>query len=134
MQDEDTKREIPISKRREANSAFLRSMSEVVNGSKCLIAVIDNHDFEGVEHMAHRAASMWLTAHAAHRRLVQRAESNASADESSSLLEARTTLLGLFTRAKAEIAVPRMHRVLDELRETLAAADAEPVSHSTYRS
>jgi hypothetical protein len=134
MQDEDTKREIPISKRRDGSSTFLRAMSEVMNECKCLIAAIDNYDFEVVEHKAHQSASMWLAAHAAHRRLVHRADSTASADGSSSLLEARTTLLGLFTRAKAEIAVPRMHRLLDELRETLMAADAEPVPHSTYRS
>src|SRR5580765_3893429 len=124
MQDEDTKREIPISKRRAENSTFLRAISEVMSGCKCLIAAIDSHDFEGIEHKAHQAASMWLAAHAAHRRLVHRADSTAPADGSSSLLETRTTLLGLFTRAKAEIAVPRMHRLLDELRETLVAADA----------
>ena len=134
MQDEDTKREIPTSKRRDGNSAFLRTMSEVTNGCRCLIAAIDKHDFEGVEHKAHQSANMWLAAHAAHRRLVHRADSTASADGSSSLLEARTTLLGLFTRAKTEIAVPRMHRLLDELSETLVAADAEPVSHITYHS
>lgn len=134
MQDEDTKREIPISKRRDENGTFLRAMSEAVGGCKCLITAIDNHDSEGVEHKAHQSASMWLAAHAAHRRLVHRADSTVSADGSSSLLEARTTLLGLFTRAKAEIAVPRIHRLLDELRETLVATDAEPVSHGTYHS
>lgn len=134
MQDEDTKREIPISKRRDGNGTFLRTMSEVMSGCKCLNAAIDNHDFEGVEHKAHQSASMWLAAHAAHRRLVHRADSTASVDGASSLLEARTTLLGLFTRAKAEIAVPRLHRLLDELRETLVATYAEPVCHGTYHS
>ena|ERR1700759_1780985 len=132
MQDEDTKREIPTSRRRDENSTFLRTMSEIMNGCKCLIAAINNQDFEDVEYNAHQSASMWLAAHAAHRRLVYRADSTASADGSSSLLEARTTLLDLFTRAKAEIAVPRMHRLLDELRGTLVAT--EPVSHSIYHS
>jgi hypothetical protein len=134
MQDEDTKRESQFLSAEMGMAHFLRAMSEVMSGCKCLITTIDNHDSEGVEHKAHQSASMWLAAHAAHRRLVHRADSTASADGSSSLLEARTTLLGLFTRAKAEIAVPRIHRLLDELRETLVAADAEPVSHSTYHS
>lgn len=134
MENEDTEKEIPGWKHRDTSSTFSRSISEIANECEHLIIAIDHHDFEGVELAARHSASIWLAAHAAHRRIVHCGEGTASIDGSSSLLEARTTLLDLFARAKAEIAVPRTHRLLDELREKLVTADAESAADSTHRS
>lgn len=134
MENEETKRETPGWKRRDSNSAFLHSMSEAVSGCERLATAIDNHDFEGVELAARHSASMWLAAYAAHWRIIDRGESIPLTDRTSALLEARTTLLDLFTHAKGKIAVLRMHRLLDELRESLVTAEAESAADGAHRS
>jgi hypothetical protein len=134
MENEDTKRGSLGRGCRNPGSAFARAMSEVACGCQDLMVAIESHDFEGVEHLARRAASMWLTGHAAHRQLAPRPDEAAISDGVKSLLEARITLLDLFARAKAQIAVPRMHRGVDDLIAAIATADAELVGAGSDRS
>jgi hypothetical protein len=133
MNDSDLKRKDASPKRAEPNEAFRQAMIGVETRCRDLATAIENHDFEAVEYIAREAMNMWLTGRVACRRFIERAkESSPYADAARSLLEENyMTLLELFACAAKTIEVPRMQRVLHELRGTLMAAMARPLLDAT---
>jgi hypothetical protein len=126
MPDDHTENEPTQRNRPAPDIAYKRAMAEVELGCKSLRFTIDHHDFEGVEYEARRAVNIWRTGHAAYRRYIVRV-GVPSTETDGTLLEAcRASLLALFDQAQRQIAVPRMHKVLDELRTNLAATVIQP--------
>jgi hypothetical protein len=128
MPDDHTENEPTQRNRPAPDIAFQRAMAEVEAGCKSLRFMIDQHDFEGVEYEARRAVNIWRTGHAAYRRYIVRVGGpGPSTETDGTLLEARrASLLALFEQARRQIAVPRMHKVLDELRTNFAATVMQP--------
>jgi hypothetical protein len=73
---------------------------------------------------------MRLAGRVAYRRLVERGTASSPYSEAARhvLAESYTQLLGLFVHAMITIAVPTMANTLRDLRDTLVAAMAHPIS------
>jgi hypothetical protein len=126
MPDDHTQNEPTQQNRPAPDIAYKRAMAEVEVACKSLRFTIDHHDFEGVEYEARRAVNIWRTGHAAYRRYIVRVDVP-STETDGTLLEARrASLLALFEQARRQIAVPRMHKALDELHTNLAATAIQP--------
>lgn len=122
--------------RAQPNVAFQHAMDGAKSRISQLSVAINNHDFEEVEYLAREAANMWLTGRAACRRLLERAKPSSPYGMSARelLQSSYTSLLEMYGRAEKTIEVPRMRRVLDELRGTLEAANATPLGTTTEAS
>ena len=82
---------------------FTDTISDIVDVLERLSIAIEHHDPDSVEGAVRLSVCMWLTAHTAHRQLIERSEGD-MADRSGSLLEARGSLLELSVRATTAIA------------------------------
>lgn len=113
-----------------ANEAFTQAMTGVTTRCRQLAAAINAHDFEGVMSLARIATTMWLAGRAACRRLTECNRNRSPYIEAArALLEKNyMDLLVMFAQAATTIAVPRMTRLLAELRETLRRAMADPLA------
>lgn len=112
-----------------ASAAFTQAMTGVATRRQQLAAAISDHDFEGVMSLARIATDLWLAGRAACRRLAERNRNRSPYIEAArALLEKNyMDLLETFAQATRTIAVPRMARLLAELRATLMRVMAEPL-------
>jgi hypothetical protein len=120
----------PVTSAHVDTSPFGRAMIGVNTKCRELAAAIEAHDFEGVVIIAREATNMWFTGRSGCRRLVESSTtSSPHSDAARRLLEETyMRLLELFEHAARTIDVPRMRRVLGELRVALVTAIAQPLS------
>ena len=129
MSDNDTQPEEAQSTCNAPNIAFTRATTGVQTRCRQMAMAIQDHDFERMADLAPAATNLWLTARAACRRLTAHTKEPSPYTDAARrhLEQGYIDLLDLFARATTTIAVPRMRRVLAELRETLVAAMAQPL-------
>jgi len=131
MTNDDPKSDAPSPKWSPApNDAFTQAMSGVKTRCQHLATAINDHDFEGVMSLAQSATNMWLAGRAACRRLAKRNKLRSPYIEAARLLLEQNyiAILKMFVHATTLIAVPRMARVLADMRGTLMQAMAEPLT------
>lgn len=124
MESENRTDELTKWRRQDPEVLFTDAITDIVDVLKRLSVAVDQRDPVSVEGAVRLSVSMWSTAYSAHRQLIQRSEGD-PADRSSSLLEARESLLELSTKATMEMATSRLYSLLDELQETFSIVDAE---------